>query len=146
MTNETRTPPDHCGIVEVDPADFNTSGYAEEIGWGDYARGLLEGTTPGPWQWVNDDDIEQAEHPHHSVAEVVRIFKDDDRTQRNANARLIAAAPDLAHALIAQSAKIAELTEQLTDAMRAAAKIGRARGRRFARKVSQRHAKHGARL
>jgi hypothetical protein len=53
------------------------------------------GFTPGPWQWVNDDDIEQAEHPFASVAEVVRIFQDEDRSQRNANARLIAAAPEL---------------------------------------------------
>ena len=35
---------------------------------------------------------------------------------------------------------------ELIDAQRAGEKIGRAKGRRFARKVSQRHAKHGARL
>ena len=45
MTEHGEKPADHAGIVEVDPADFNTSGYAEEIEWGDYAKGLLVGTT-----------------------------------------------------------------------------------------------------
>jgi hypothetical protein len=57
--------------------------------------------TPGPWQWVGDDEIEQAEYPFTSVAEVVRIFKDEERAQCNANARLIAAAPRLYSALAA---------------------------------------------
>ena len=40
----------------------------------------------------------------------------------------------------------ADFDRELIDAQRAGEKIGRAKGRRFARKVSQRHAEHGARL
>lgn len=64
------------------------------------------GFTPGPWQWVGDDEIEQVEHPFTSVAEVVRVPKDHDRAQQDANARLIAAAPELYEAV-----------SELTDAM-----------------------------
>jgi hypothetical protein len=53
--------------------------------------------TPGPWDWVGDDEIEQRYPPHRSVAEVVSLPKsaDPDRKEQNANARLIAAAPEL---------------------------------------------------
>jgi hypothetical protein len=53
--------------------------------------------TPGPWQWVGDDEIEQVEHPFTSVAVVERLHKsiDPERWQTTANSHLIAAAPEL---------------------------------------------------
>lgn len=79
----------------------------------DEARVLLEGTTPGPWHaggaYVRVSDEEPL---------IARVLDDDGSDQGKAqaprNARLIAAAPDLAATVIAQAEEIERLRRALT--------------------------------
>ena len=96
-----QAPADHCGIVEVDPADFTRID----------AQGLMM-----------------------RVAATVTNLENGWKV--SGTCKLLCELTDLIEQLLAERA----------DAVQAGEKIGRARGRRFARKVSQRHAKHGARL
>jgi hypothetical protein len=57
--------------------------------------------TPGPWVIQNDSDgarIEQQSDPQYGIARIIR-FAGPDRDRHEANARLIAAAPEMAEAL-----------------------------------------------
>ncbi|MFP5480575.1 MAG: hypothetical protein ACLGIE_12935 [Alphaproteobacteria bacterium] len=72
------------------------------------AAKLLECTTPGPWQaigWMPCGIFGRGD-----LVDAIRIAGMDPRSEHDANARLIVAAPDLARALIASEAarKLAE--------------------------------------
>lgn len=63
----------------------------------EWVKELLAKATPGPWQWVNDCDVEQTEAPHHSICECIMRGPDDEW---QANAQLIALAPEMASTLL----------------------------------------------
>lgn len=90
----------------------------------DVAQGLLDGTTPGPWndtrvKWSGNGSARSHEHQLCNAQGVgVAIVTHDGSAEALANDRLHAAAPDLARSVIAQHAEFDRITDQ------AAAKIG----------------------
>lgn len=88
------------------------------------AQGLLDGATPGPWRVGPVDDTIVTAPDGTTVAEIDGDYNSPDLwPMMEANARLIAAAPDLAQALIASEAarKLAE--ERLAKAVEALREI-----------------------
>lgn len=101
--------------------------------------------TPGPWALDHGDDVERghvgiSSKSHSLLAQVVWKFEDDDRSPRcEANAHLIAAAPDLLAALKNLLARFeseiqseysgtSQLAERLAEADPARAAIAKAEG------------------
>jgi len=84
----------------------------------DVARELLHGATEGPWEvgvassWQGSVRVESemyVRRPGDNVALAAQVI--DPRTEEisESNARLLAAAPDLAHTVVAQAAEIERL-------------------------------------
>lgn len=91
----------------------------------DVARELLHGATEGPWEvgvassWQGSVRVETemyVRRPGDNVALAAQVI--DPRTEEisESTARLLAAAPDLAHTVVAQAAEIERLTRALHDA------------------------------
>jgi hypothetical protein len=100
------------------------------------AQSLLDGATPGPWCvadetiiWTQiNDPLETTYDIGYPVAETRTIrlsigHKRWPEGQPEANARLIAAAPDLARTVIAQAAEITRLQARLAAAEKLAASL-----------------------
>lgn len=54
--------------------------------------------TPGPWNWNKERDQVASNHPDWEFSLICKIATGEDRKQEDANARLIAAAPELLEA------------------------------------------------
>lgn len=109
------------------------------------AQALLDGATPGPWKccettihgrkyggcWVEGPDVDDGDGRPRGVlipisgsggaiSYTTRLVDIQDHDHNDANANLIAAAPDLARTVIAQAAEIARLRAQVEAADRLA--------------------------
>lgn len=84
------------------------------------AREVLHGTTPGPWHVSNGEAIKVAAKDG-SLATVTHIYLRGRRNTNEveANAHLIAAAPDLARTVIAQDEELSRLRADLAKAVEA---------------------------
>ena len=131
MTNETRAP-HKCPTCKASFTDD-----------GEFIEHMGGQCTPSPIEPQPDDysgamvrDYDDNGDPADFAREMVERIRGRINDAPMPTERLLDEAADLIEQLLAEHA----------DAVQAGEKIGRARGRRFARKVSQRHAKHGARL
>lgn len=90
--------------------------------------------TPGPWRWNHFPDNESYLEDSHSASVIEGSIVTADNEEREANARLIAAAPDLLEAAryviedaVSDMPATARVTKISLDALRAA--IAKAEGR-----------------
>lgn len=57
------------------------------------------GYTPGPWKYENDIEMIVSRHPEWNWSSICKLATGEDSRQEEANARLIALAPEMAEAL-----------------------------------------------
>ncbi len=83
------------------------------------AKKLLEGTTPGPWAQYDQDPVIIVNCEGGSLGEMTSGYPTIGEKEDIANARLAAAAPDLAARVIELEAENAELRKQADALARA---------------------------
>lgn len=84
------------------------------------ARGMLDGTTPGPWHAEDDGDVFDVSNERAILVATVESPETEYRAQDEADARLIAAAPDLAATVAGEPERVAAAFRAGAEAMREA--------------------------